>query len=143
MTSLKIYIDEAMREARKDALEAQAEAKLYRKMHLYNLIRRAKYLEERGEHMEKPTIRSVGMELRELAYAMNVTPESRHRMSKEIAEELLVDKDDKAHFYALEKLANGTNTPQLWRDVLTYLDELGGNDGRGVDKGRDGCGEEH
>lgn len=72
-----------------------------------------------------------------------LTPQSRHRMAKEIAEELLAGKGDKAHFYALEKLTNNTTTPQLWRDVLTWLDELGGNDGRGVDKDRTGCEEEH
>ena len=86
---------------------------------------------------------TLSMTLRALSYSMNVTTESRHRMSKEIAEELLAEHGATAHLYCLEKLTNNTNAPQLWRDVLTYLDELGGNDGRGVDKDRDGCGEEH
>jgi hypothetical protein len=57
-----------------------------------------------------------------------LTPESRHRMSKEIAEELLAEKGEFAHFYCAEKLANNTNAPRLWRDVLSYLDELKGEE---------------
>lgn len=75
---------------------------------------------------EPLTEKSLAMCLRELAYAMNVTPESRHRMSKEIAEELLAEKGADAYFYCVEKLANNTSAPRLWRDVLTYLDEMKG-----------------
>lgn len=70
---------------------------------------------------------------------------SRARMSREIAEELLITQGAFAHLHALEKMEGYVSDPmrELWRDVLTWLDELGGNDGRGVDKDRDGCGEEH
>ena len=49
---------------------------------------------------------------------------SRHRLSKEIAVELLEEMGDNAHFHCVEKLVNGTEHIELWRDVLTYLDEL-------------------
>lgn len=48
---------------------------------------------------------------------------TRHRFSKEIAEELIADKGAFAHFYALEKLENKVNET-LWRDVLAWLDEM-------------------
>lgn len=52
----------------------------------------------------------------------------RHRMAKEIAEELLDEQrmklDGDPYVYALEKLANNTQQPKLWRDVLSYLDEF-------------------
>jgi hypothetical protein len=48
----------------------------------------------------------------------------RHRFSKEIAEELIVEKGAFAHFYCVEKLNSGTQNPELWRDVLAWLDEL-------------------
>ncbi len=52
----------------------------------------------------------------------------RHRMAREIAEELLDQQrmklDGDPYVYALEKLANGTQQPKLWRDVLSYLDEF-------------------
>ena len=67
------------------------------------------------------------MQFRELASHMKgLTPESRHRMSKEIAEELIQKYGETAHLYALEKVTNNTSARRLWRDVLTYLDELTG-----------------
>lgn len=84
---------------------------------------------------------SLSMLMLQLTYSMSTTAESRSRFSKQIAEELLATKGEFAHLYALEKL-EGHEVTGLWRDVLTWLDELGGNDGRGVDKDRDGCGEE-
>ncbi len=52
----------------------------------------------------------------------------RHRMAREIAQELLDQQKgwtgSDPYVYALEKLANGTQQPKLWRDVLSYLDEL-------------------
>jgi hypothetical protein len=51
----------------------------------------------------------------------------RHRMAREIAEELLDQRritGNDAYVYVLEKLANNTQQPQLWRDVLSYLDEF-------------------
>ena len=95
-------IDEAMRQAKEKWLEAQTLARYYRKMHFNNLVSRAEHIEERGVHVD----------------------ESRHRMSKEIAEELLMEKGTGAYFYCAEKLANNTTAPRLWRDVLTWLDEL-------------------
>ena len=51
-----------------------------------------------------------------------------HPMAKEIAEELLDQQrmklDGDPYVYALEKLANNTQQPKLWRDVLSCLDEL-------------------
>jgi len=47
----------------------------------------------------------------------------RHRMSKEIAEELFLDMGDSAFVYVLERLENSAKNPQLWRDVLLWLDE--------------------
>jgi len=48
---------------------------------------------------------------------------SRMRMSKELAQELKEQRGDGAHLYCVEKLSNGTEHPQLWRDVLAWLDE--------------------
>lgn len=62
----------------------------------------------------------------EIASNRDITPESRHRMSKELAEDLLAEMGDNAYFYCVEKLANNTTAPRLWRDVLTYLDEMKG-----------------
>ena len=72
---------------------------------------------------------------------MNITPESRHRMAKEIAEELIAEKGAGAYFYCVEKLANDTQQPRLWRDVLSYLDEIGVTDGA-VGTNRNGRGQE-
>ena len=55
--------------------------------------------------------------------------EPRRRFSKEIAEELLAEKGDFAHFYALEKLeGERAVNVGLWKDVLTWLDELKGEE---------------
>ena len=55
------------------------------------------------------------------------TPD-RHRMAREIAEELLDQQrmklDGDPYVYVLGKLANGRQQPKLWRDVLSYLDEF-------------------
>lgn len=53
-----------------------------------------------------------------------VTEKSKHRMSKEIAQELKDQFGDGAYLYCVEKLSNGTAQPQLWRDVLYWLDEI-------------------
>ena len=47
-------------------------------------------------------------------------------MSREIAIELSVEMGDRAYLYCLEKLSGKTQSPHLWRDVLTHLDELKG-----------------
>ena len=52
----------------------------------------------------------------------------RHRMSKEIAEELLRDLGDSAFVHVLERIENSAKNPQLWRDVLAWMGELNGDD---------------
>jgi len=49
----------------------------------------------------------------------------RHRMSKEIAEELLIDMGDSAFVYCLERIENNelTQNSRLWREVLLWLGE--------------------
>lgn len=131
------YMDKALREAKEKWLEEQTLDRYYKKMHFNNLVSRATFMEEKGIHMNE-TITQV----REIASQMKgLTPESRHRMSKEIAEELLAEHGATAHLYCLEKLANDTSAPRLWRDVLSYLDEIGVTDGA-VETDRDGRGEE-
>jgi len=66
------------------------------------------------------------LQLMENAYKKPITDVSRHRMSKEIAEELTADMGDGAYFFCVEKLASNTQSPRLWRDVLTCLDEMKG-----------------
>ena len=58
---------------------------------------------------------------------------SRQRMSKQLAQELKAQIGDGAYFYCVEKLSNGTEHSQLWRDVLAWLDE----GVEGVDDGTD------
>lgn len=62
-----------------------------------------------------------------------ITEMSRHRMSKEIAQELKAQIGDGAYLYCVERLSNGTQHPQLWRDVLAWL----GEGVEGVDDGAD------
>ena len=62
-----------------------------------------------------------------------ITDMSRHRMSKEIAQELKDQIGDGAYLYCVERLSNNTDHPQLWRDVLSWLDE----GVEGVDDGTD------
>ena len=69
----------------------------------------------------------TAIQFREMASNRTITPVSRHRMSKELAEELLAEKGDGAYFYCLEKLASDrVLAKSLWRDVLTHLDEMKG-----------------
>lgn len=119
------YMDEAMRKAKDEWLEAQTLDKYYKRMHFNNLVSRAEHMEERGEHMNEFAISCTEV----ASQIPHLTPESRHRMSKEIAEELLAEKGAGAYFYCVEKLANNTTAPRLWRDVLSYLDEIGVKDG--------------
>ena len=117
-------MDEAMRQAKEKWLEEQTLARYYKRMHFNNLVKRAEHMEEQGRHMNE-----FAVSLMETAsQTKGLTPESRHRMSKEIAEELLAEKGTGAYFYCVEKLANDTNAPRLWRDVLSYLDELKGEE---------------
>ena len=57
-----------------------------------------------------------------------VTTVTRHRFSKEIAEELIAEKKDFAYLYALEMLETQPEGAKgMWRDVLTWLDEMKGD----------------
>lgn len=120
------WYDEAIDDVRVQALNAN----LYAKAHLDNLINRATYVGGSRFSTETyiiaspiPPVLSSNPKQNE-AYTM-VNTVKRHRFSKEIAEELLAEKGDFAHFYALEKL-DTRNNEALWRDVLTWLDELKG-----------------
>jgi hypothetical protein len=62
-----------------------------------------------------------------------ITPMSRMRMSKELAQELKAQIGNGAYLYCVERLSNNTDHPQLWRDVLAWLDE----GVEGVDDGTD------
>jgi len=67
------------------------------------------------------------IQLMENASMKPITDISKHRMSKELAEELLKEKGDDAWFYCVEKLSNDrVLAKSLWRDVLTHLDEMKG-----------------
>jgi hypothetical protein len=56
----------------------------------------------------------------------------RARFSKEIAEELIATHGAFAHFYCLEKIEGqhgaGLDAKPMWRDVLTWIDELTGEE---------------
>jgi len=115
MTNLGSYMDACLRESQAKANAKEVEDRIYRKLRLTNLINRA----------EKMNEQFVG--IKETAYRLTNIPDKRHRMSKELAEELLVEKGDYAWFYCLEKLANDkVLAKSLWRDVLTHLDEMKG-----------------
>jgi hypothetical protein len=114
MSNLGSYMDECIRESLAEAKAREVERVFHHKIYLTNLI-------ERAEKVNEPF---VGM--KETAYRLTNISEKRHRMAKEIAEELLTEKGEGAWFYCLEKLAGKTQSPQLWRDVLTYLDEMKG-----------------
>jgi hypothetical protein len=103
MTNLGSYMDECIRESLAEAKAREIEDRVYRKIYLTNLI-------ERAEKVNEPF---VGM--KETAYRLTNISEKRHRMAKEIAEELRNEKGEGAWFYCLEKLA--AQSPQLWRDV--------------------------
>ena len=137
------YMTKVMQETIVEAMTQEIEARLYRKLHFNNLVSRAEWMEQRGEHlMEHLTATTMKISIAEIASAMSTTTESRHRMAKEIAEELLADKGEQAHLFCLEKLANDTNAPKLWRDVLSFLDEMEVKDGGGMDNSRHGLREE-
>ena len=59
---------------------------------------------------------------------IEIATTDRHRMAREIAQELLDQQKgwtgSDPYVYALGKLANNTQQPKLWRDVLSCLDEL-------------------
>jgi hypothetical protein len=137
------YMTKVMQETIVEAMAQEIEARLYRKLHFNNLVSRAEWMEQRGDHlMEHLTATTMKISIAEIASHMSTTTESRHRMAKEIAEELLADRGEQAHLFCLEKLANDTNAPKLWRDVLSFLDEMEVKDGGGMDNSRHGLREE-
>ena len=117
-----------MREAEEQARENERLSRYYRRMHLNNLINRAEALP--NNHLARqayliltpmPPWMATQQENQQMMISHTVV---RHRMSKEIAEELLAVRGAFAHYDALEKLANDTHHPQLWHDVLAWLDEM-------------------
>lgn len=111
-------------------MQASALAKQFRVSHLQNLIKRADYVGKGSMALEQYIISSpippvlASTPQHNEAYMM-VNTVARHRFSKEIAEELMQEKGEFAHFYALEKMESRNNVP-LWRDVLAWLDEMKG-----------------
>lgn len=130
-------IKQSVEEMWADGVEELTKGAMYRANHLHNLIARASYIQ--GVHSQQayiitspiPPLLASESKQNE-AYTMFNTV-IRHRFSKEIAEELIKDKEAFAHMYALERLDAGNNIP-LWRDVLSWLDELEKPNG-GMDKG--------
>jgi hypothetical protein len=59
----------------------------------------------------------------EVAYKRNAIERDRHRLSKELAQELKDQMGDGAYLFCVEKLSGNTEQPKLWRDVLTWLTE--------------------
>lgn len=113
-------MDLVMQQTKKEWIEEQRLAKYYKRLHFNDLVARAERMEWKGTHMK-----GLNEGFAEVAYEMKgVTKESRHRLSKEVAEELRELNGDKAFLYCVEKLSNDTRNPQLWRDVLTWLEEL-------------------
>ena len=112
-------MDLVMQQTKKEWIELEREKRFHRRIHFHNLVSRA-------ERMGKEThLKGLNEGFAGVAYEMKgVTKESRHRLSKELAEELRELNGDKAFFYCVEKLSNNTKNPQLWRDVLTWLEEL-------------------
>ena len=106
-------MDLVMQQTKKEWMELEHEKRLHRRIHFHNLVSRAERMGGLNEGFAK------------VAYEMKgVTKESRHRLSKEVAEELRELNGGKAFLYCVEKLSNDTQNPQLWRDVLTWLEEL-------------------
>ena len=118
-------MDVAMDASREEAEEIARKERHYKRMHLNNLISRA----EQPPKMEMDL--GLYVAWAHVAYKTNgLTKMSRHRMSKELAQELKAQIGDGAYLYCVERLSNNTDHPQLWRDVLAWLDE-------GVDDGTD------
>lgn len=65
------------------------------------------------------------MELYTLTTSDKTNVVIRHRMSREIALEVLEEHGDFSYLWVVEKLNNSANAG-MWRDVLTWIDELKG-----------------
>jgi hypothetical protein len=100
--SIGDYMDLVMKKSMREALSEQSLDAVYRRLYFTNMVQRATNWEESDLDLDK---------------------DNRHRMSKEIADELIDMKGNGAYIYCLEKLANDTKAPRLWRAVLAYLDE--------------------
>ena len=73
-----------------------------------------------------------------LAYTRGQTKQMK-RFAKEIAESVISNFPSAPHMYALEQLmTDGALQAELWRDVLTIIDELGAKNGGTMDTDRDG-----
>jgi hypothetical protein len=70
------------------------------------------------------TIEEMTLQLRILAWGMTNMEDARHRMSKEIAQELKKKMGDGAYLFCVEKLAGNTEQPKLWRHVLDWLVDI-------------------
>jgi len=99
------YMTRVIRESENEAMERERMAKFYARMDFQNLVRRAEF--------------------------MGDVP-ARKRLSQQIAESVIESHGAFAHLYALEKLERptkeGVDTAPLWRDVLTCIDELTGEE---------------
>jgi len=69
------------------------------------------------------TTKSMTQIAGEIAYKRNAIERDRHRLSKELAQELKDQMGDGAYLFCVEKLSGNTEQPKLWRDVLTWLTE--------------------
>lgn len=72
------------------------------------------------------TMNDLLIQMAESASRINITTESRDRMAEMIARELLAEMGDNAYTHCVERLANNTEAPRLWRGVLKSLDEMKG-----------------
>lgn len=86
---------------------------------------------------------SLWMSITKTAYEMaNMRGQEKmkQRFAKEIAESVISNFPSAPHLYALEQLMGPQMNPDLWRDVLTTIDELleAKNDGGTLATDRDG-----
>ena len=98
------YMDEAIREGEEKARMDR----VYNKLILKNKIR---FCEASYSAITYPT---------------STIRDSRQRMTKEIAQELIEQHGPMAALHCLEKLSNDTLQPQMWRDVMSWIIELQG-----------------
>jgi hypothetical protein len=67
-------------------------------------------------------------------YVLKQMPNTKSRFSWQLAQSLHENYGDMAHLHVLEKLSTcspNSYDANMWRDALTYLDEIGENDVRG------------
>ena len=100
--SMGEYMDSVVKESMREDASRKAFDAVYRRLYFTNMVQRATNWEDSNLYFDK---------------------NGRHRMSKEIADELIDMKGNSAYLYCLERIANDTKAPRLWRAVLSYLDE--------------------